>query len=238
MTQRSVNIAVGVFAASAVTLAISMLVLGSQVRNLKQQNSLLESRVQDYAQQVLQYTAGPTGNPEQSLGDFTMKTMEIVSSPLSKVERKVTAQQLVKIANDLFPLYEQRTNWIVLLAIESKFDNSAHSGAGAVGIGQVIPRFATEFGAHCGLEDVTEKDLRNIIVNATVSACQFRYLVDELQSIPLALAAYNAGKYSSSVESLKKLRNLNVETGSYISKWTYVKEQATKAQPEESESER
>ena len=229
MVKLNVNIILGTISGLALSCLIgslftSMYLLQQENNNLNTQLTLSKKALKD----TIQYGTTVPEKKEVTLGEFTMKVMELVDSPLSNIERKVTAQQLVKIADDMFETFEQRTNWIVLIAIESKFDNNAHSAAGAVGIGQIIPRFAEEFGSRCGLEGVTPKDLKNIVVNAAVSACQFKYLVEELASIPLALAAYNAGKYSTSVQDLKQLKNINKETASYISKWTYIKEQVTK----------
>lgn len=182
-------------------------------------------------QQIATLKHGTTAKPgatqqelDQAFGSEILKFMQVVGSPLSKVERMVTAQLLVNVGNTMFDTYEQKINWITLLAIESKFVSSAKSHAGARGLGQVMPQFAAEFGAKCGLDGVTAKDLDNPIVNATISACQFRHLVETLDgNIPLALAAYNAGQFSTTVKDLQKLRSINSETSNYISRFYYLK---------------
>jgi soluble lytic murein transglycosylase-like protein len=115
-------------------------------------------------------------------------------------------------------------NFITLVAIESRFEPRAKSSAGAVGLAQVIPKYAKEFGSHCGLVfEPSDMDIPEL--NLLAGACQFKHLVDTLGSTSLALVAYNAGRYSKSLKSMKLMSGAgNIETANYVAKHTYVKE--------------
>lgn len=164
---------------------------------------------------------------DERLGQEILETMRVVKSPLSPVVQLSTAQLIVSVANNVFVNYDQKVSWITLLSIESRFDNSAVSPAGAVGIGQLMPQFATTFSAHCGIKGLKEADLKDVIVNATVSACLFRHLLENVPhgSVNLALSAYNSGLYSSTTKNLQGLRNINNETANYITRFSYVREE-------------
>jgi hypothetical protein len=162
----------------------------------------------------------------QDLGNHILRTMEFVKSPLSLIQRQLLAQTLVKIANDTFETQEQKRDWIRLIGIESKFDNSAKSGVGAIGLGQIMPQYAKEFGKYCGLNGVTEKDAADLLVNATLSACVWRKMLDSVpdNSVILALSAYNSGLASSSTKNISKLGSAVPETANYIARFSYLKE--------------
>lgn len=167
---------------------------------------------------------------DEELGHHILATMDVVKAPLSPVIRLTTAQLLVGIANNIFTSLEQKKQWITLLSIESRFDQSAESPVGAIGIGQLMPQFIQTFAGHCGIKGVKPEDIRDRVVNATLSACLFRHLIENVEgnSVHLALSAYNAGFESKTYKDLKNLRNINPETANYISRFSYVSELAEK----------
>lgn len=182
-----------------------------------------------YAKQDAQATTVPTPSSaenDQELGNHILRTMEFVKSPLSQIQRQLLAQTLVVIANNTFDTTEQKRDWIRLLGIESKFDNSAKSGVGAIGIGQVMPQYAKEFGKYCGMKDVNKRDATDRLVNATLSACVWRKMLDSVPdgSVILALSAYNSGPSSSSTKNIGKLGSAVLETANYIARFSYLKE--------------
>lgn len=164
------------------------------------------------------------------LGNHIVRTMEVVRSPLSSVERQLTAQLLVGVANSFFEDLDSKRDWIRVLAIESKFMQEAKSPVGATGIGQVMPQYATEFGKLCGIKGATAKDLENILVNAAISACVWRHMIEIApdHSVILALAAYNSGPSSSSTKGIQHGGSAVAETANYISKFAYLKEVTSK----------
>lgn len=168
----------------------------------------------------------PDGEIEQKLGNHVLTVMEIVKSPLSPSQRQLTAQLLVRIALNTFERTEDRENWVYVLGIESRFDQSARSPVGAVGVGQIMPQYAQNFGKLCGLPDIKASDAEDILVNATLSACLFRHLLETVhkRSVVLALAAYNAGPNSSSTKNLQNYGSAVPETANYVAKFSYLKE--------------
>ena len=70
-----------------------------------------------------------------------------------------------------------------VIYIESRFDHRSISPAGAEGLGQLMPRSAVGLGV----------DPRDPLLNLVGAAWLLRLNLDEFKSVPLALAAYNAG---------------------------------------------
>jgi soluble lytic murein transglycosylase-like protein len=123
------------------------------------------------------------------------------------------------VAAQVFTERSHQEFWIALLGVESRYESSARSPAGAVGLGQLMPQFAKDFGAACGLPDVSEKDLTDDFTNALLSACYFKSLIDSHdRSIPMALVAYNAGAYSKSLERAKAGGSPVEETSAYVTR--------------------
>jgi len=81
---------------------------------------------------------------------------------------------------------------------ESKFDPSAQSTAGAIGLMQLLPATAQGIADHTGGGNYTKADLYNPELNIRYGAyylarLQHKYR-EHPQSLDLALAAYNAGQ--------------------------------------------
>lgn len=177
------------------------------------------------------------------LGNYVLLQMRIVNARMSELRKQVLARQIVTVAMDLLPNQEARKQFVTLLAIESKFDPKAKSHVGATGLGQIMPQFAKEFAAKCGINDLDPADLEVAEINLMVSACRFRTLLEIFKGqVSLALVGYNAGQSSNQVKQLQELRNLStVETSSYLSKYMYLREkttlETTKSTPTSSPSE-
>ena len=166
-------------------------------------------------------------NTNQELGDHIINVMNYVHSPLSPIERQLTAQTLVSIANNSLDTLDQKKDWIRVIGIESAFDNNAKSTVGAIGLGQIMPQYVKEFGKYCGMKDIRESDANNFLVNATLSACVWHKMLDTVpdHSVILALSAYNSGPSSSSTKNIRKLGSAVPETANYITKFSYLREQ-------------
>lgn len=154
--------------------------------------------------------------------------MNIVNFQGSLARKNVLARNIVNVCNDIFSSIEEKKQFITMVAIESKFNSEAVSSAGAVGLTQVIPRYAKEFAQKCGMDDVRQEDLKNPEINLLVGACRFKVLLDTFNgNTAAALVAYNAGAGSDQLKQLKSLRNItNVESSSYVAKWLYLKNKA------------
>lgn len=160
-----------------------------------------------------------------------LETMTIVDAKLSATRKNLMAKMLARVAEEELPNDQLRAVWVALLSRESRFNGAAVSSAGAVGIGQLMPKYAKDFGKACGYSDVTEADLRDDHTNARLSACYFRSLVEmyaksdddriRRMALPLGLAAYNAGSASNNVANLKKLTSMAHEPANYLAViWT------------------
>lgn len=107
-----------------------------------------------------------------------------------------------------------------LICIESKYEQSSKSLVGAVGLTQVMPQFAKEFGEACGIPGITGADLQDSEINLTIGACRFGALVKYFEGqVPLALAAYNAGRDAPAVRRLQAGTDAGItETNGYLVK--------------------
>jgi soluble lytic murein transglycosylase-like protein len=154
--------------------------------------------------------------------------MNIVNFQGSFAKKNILARNIVNVSNDIFSSLEEKKQFVTMVAIESKFNSEAVSGAGAVGLTQVIPKYAKEFAEKCGMDDVRQEDLKNPEINLLVGACRFKALLDAFNgNTAAALVAYNAGAGSDQLKQLKSLRNItNVESSSYVAKWLYLKNKA------------
>ncbi len=78
-----------------------------------------------------------------------------------------------------------------LINAESGFRSDAVSGAGAVGLMQILPSTASEIAKRCGTQDF---DLFNPRTNIEFGCCYLRYLLDFYDGdVVYALCGYNAG---------------------------------------------
>lgn len=77
---------------------------------------------------------------------------------------------------------------------ESKFDATARSSAGAVGLMQLTPSTAEGIAQYTGGARFRVSDLTNPEINVRYGAWYLRHLLDKYHDERTALAAYNAGQ--------------------------------------------
>lgn len=160
----------------------------------------------------------PSQSP-QPLLEYAAAAVERSAPKLSPVRKKLIAQLVTAIAENSFQDRFHQEIWIALLGVESRFQGAAKSGAGAVGLGQLIPKYRQDFGKSCGLTEVDAVDLTDDYTNATLSACYFRDLIQQNGgNVPLALVSYNAGIYSPSLKNVKQGGSAVHETANYVTK--------------------
>lgn len=169
--------------------------------------------------------------PEQETPDGALRdqlsiseAMEICGNKLSEARKNILSQQISRIANQWLHNPQHVQAFIGLLCIESKFDNTARSSVGAVGIAQIMPKYASYFAEECGLGKADASDLQDTEINLTIGACHFSKLIESLNgNIALALSGYNSGQDSETTKRLSKLAEGHPETMAYISKfYTYI----------------
>ena len=79
---------------------------------------------------------------------------------------------------------------------ESKFDASARSSSGAIGLMQLLPATAEGIALHTGGSKFRVSDLENPEINVRYGSWYLRHLLDKYGNEQLALAAYNAGQHN------------------------------------------
>ena len=77
---------------------------------------------------------------------------------------------------------------------ESKFDATARSSAGAIGLMQLTPQTAEGIAQYTGGKKFVLSDLTNPEINIRYGAWYLRHLLDKYHDERTALAAYNAGQ--------------------------------------------
>ena len=158
----------------------------------------------------------PVPTQRQLTIQFAEKAM--ARAKLSPTRLQLLTQMLVEISLKAFNRQDHREYWIALIGAESGYDGANKSSAGAVGLGQLLPAYRNDFGRACGLGDLADSDLRDDYVNASLSACWFRHLIDQTGSVPMALVSYNAGQHSHARKAAKLGAAMNAETANYATK--------------------
>jgi soluble lytic murein transglycosylase len=77
---------------------------------------------------------------------------------------------------------------------ESKFDADARSGAGAVGLMQLLPETAKGIAIRTGGDRFVVSDLLDPEINVRYGSWYLRNLLNRYDDVPTALAAYHAGQ--------------------------------------------
>lgn len=150
-----------------------------------------------------------------------LAAISVCGSSLSPARKLVVAQQISRIGG-VYLHGEELDAYVGLLCIESKFDPAARSSRGAVGIAQLMPRYAMEFAEECGLPNLTEADVGDTETNLTISACHFANLLRIFDgNVALALSGYNSGQDSKTTKQLARLvdTGAQTETTGYIAKF-------------------
>ena len=172
----------------------------------------------------------PTTSPDTiSRADHTpegdiVQEMQICGTALSDARQRILASQIYRVGSSYLKNPQQLQAFVGLLCIETKYNPTAKSPRGALGIAQILPKYASEFAANCGLGKIVEADLLDTEVNLRLGACQFGHLLDELDgNIALALSGYNSGQDSDTTKRLAKLMEGNAETMGYVARfYTYI----------------
>ena len=159
-----------------------------------------------------------------SLEEFVLRVMDVCAAKLSPVRKAVLATSISSVAERYIQQREDQETYVILICIESKFDNRARSPVGATGLAQIMPKYAQNFADLCSMGKLENGDIEDPIINLSLGACLYQHLTKELGSSILAIAAYNAGPNSSSVRNLANLANPVPETASYVAKSAMLKE--------------
>lgn len=157
--------------------------------------------------------------PITSVIEHTERSINAAAPKVTSGRRKLLAKLVASVAEEVFATREHQEYWIALVGVESAYNSAARSPVGAVGLGQLMPAYAAEFGTYCGLEGIGKEHIADDYTNLMLSACYFRHLIDTNNgSIPLALVSYNAGLYSPSLRRVKAGGSPVEETSAYVTK--------------------
>lgn len=190
-----------------------------QNKLLKQQQALIYQTMDD-KQSVIDRKERRVEEVKR-LEEHIIKSIVISGARLSDLQMSTMVSVLTRVAMTELDNFEQRELWIAIIANESRFNARAKSPAGAIGLGQVMPRSANWYGEKCGITGVTENDLYDIRINALVSACVYRELLKATGgSAVRAMIGYNAGQFSKDHTRIDQFVNINKETANYIAKIT------------------
>ncbi len=161
--------------------------------------------------------------PNAEMKDFVTGIMTRCRADLSPARAEILRDQITRIAVKRIEGKEAQQAFVFILCIESKYNQAAKSPVGAVGMAQLMPKFAGDFAKKCGLGELRPDDINDSEINLHLGACFFNSLVKDTGNIFLAAAAYNAGAASSSVKNLKVLGNPVHETAAYVAKVAFLK---------------
>lgn len=162
---------------------------------------------------------------KQLLKVYIQTIMDDVSLKLGTISKEIIADAIIRVTIKVFPDLDQRLDYVTIVAIESGFNQEARSSKGAIGLAQVLPKYAKEFLSYCNASLYSEKELELAEINLLAGACFYRELIKRTGSTKLALAAYNAGLNSGTVRSLLHLQaDGNKETAWYLAKHSYLLE--------------
>ena len=91
---------------------------------------------------------------------YSLDVMNITKANLSPRSREFIS---LLVASAAMKVYKNSTqdgrDWIVLVGIESKFNTQGVSSTGAIGLGQLIPRYYKDFGKSCDYTDLSQSDI-------------------------------------------------------------------------------
>lgn len=176
-----------------------------------------------------QVQAAPVIPTPAPLIEFTTQAIALSNPKISDARKTVIARLLTDIAERTFERREHQEFWIALVGVESRYQSTAKSPVGAVGLGQLMPQYRDDFARTCVLGSIEATDLQDDYTNATVSACVFDHLIKAHNSVTLAQVAYNAGGNSYSMKQAKQGSSPVLETAAYVTK-IGVKRDQTKQQ--------
>jgi soluble lytic murein transglycosylase len=126
------------------------------------------------------------------VGGVSLYALETEPAWYLRVRYPLEYEQLVRGHADNYGLQPQLLAAVIYQ--ESKFDASAVSRSGAVGLMQLLPSTAQGIADRTGGHGWHERDLLKPELNVRYGAWYLRHLLDKYDDERTALAAYNAGQ--------------------------------------------
>lgn len=177
----------------------------AQLKPMQRVDLLLEAGLIDEAAREVLFSASKTNTPSELIPlAYRLRDMGKYSEAIGLTNRVPEKLQPLDI---MFPLafwplvsgtaenYEIDPYLLLsLIREESRFDPSAASAAGALGLMQLMPATAERTGAGLKISINGRESICNVENNVKIGTHYFKNLLSEFQSVPAALAAYNAGE--------------------------------------------
>lgn len=153
---------------------------------------------------------------------LTSEVLEVMAAchvKLSPPRQVAMARQVARVAAETFSKEQEAKSWFSLLCIESRYENSSVSSAGAIGLSQLMPNYSQHFSDACGLGKLEAGDIKDPELNLRLGACLFRDLLREFEgNTALALSGYNSGAGSGTTKKLAAGGNGVEETNGYLAR--------------------
>lgn len=164
--------------------------------------------------------------PAQPLAIFAGRVVTQCRATGTEARLSILTRQITKVAEETFSKREHQEAFMMMVCIESKFDNSLRSKVGAVGYTQLMPALIPQFAVDCGLGKMVAADAQDGETNLRLGACVFRQLLEKFDgNVALALSGYNSGPDSPTTKKLGRLVPGHQETMGYIATFYQLKEE-------------
>jgi soluble lytic murein transglycosylase len=157
----------------------------------------------------LVHMSGKNGDPQ------TLKALSVSLNRLGDFRTSVTLAAKIPYSDDLHEILYPLAYWqevdaaarqtgvdpLLILAVmreESRFAADARSIAGALGLMQLMPATAQRMSAPAQVKVKGSEDILNQRTNILLGSSYLKSLMSTFNSLPLSLAAYNAGEHNVS----------------------------------------
>lgn len=172
------------------------------------------------------HAAAPAVADVVPLASFAGRVVMHCRAKGSSAKLSSVANQTARIAEATFTRREHQEAFLMMVCIESRFDNSSRSKVGAVGYSQLMPALIPQFATDCGLGEMTAQDAQDGEMNLRLGACVFKQLLEKFDgNVALALSGYNSGPDSPTTKKLTRLVPGHPETNGYLASFYVLHEQ-------------
>ncbi len=147
----------------------------------------------------------------RNLPELEIACLSFYVKKMSDFKTSISIANRITYREDLHELYYPPAYWevveeaartndidpLLILSImreESRFAPEARSVAGALGLLQLMPQTASRMSAHAHVSLKHSEDLYDIKTNVFIGTYYLKSLINHFDSVPLAIAAYNAGE--------------------------------------------
>jgi soluble lytic murein transglycosylase len=147
----------------------------------------------------------------RNLPELEIACLSFYVKKMSDFKTSISIANRITYREDLHELYYPPAYWdvvedaartndidpLLILSImreESRFAPEARSVAGALGLLQLMPQTASRMSARAHVSLKHSDDLYDIRTNVFIGTYYLKSLINHFDSVPLAIAAYNAGE--------------------------------------------